>query len=220
MVGGQPFRCDAVEPGPIPMSLEISTPCCSPPRAQVKKESGATFCRDRFRLYGPFGIVEGWIETDLSPRGLLARPERKRSHDSKIPQIGTGMMRIHQAIFSENGDPGFPMKVFRTCYAELEGYSQSELPHLTEDQRAWAFAYVAQGSTGVLNCWVAGGMRQPTDEVATFVAGLTTAALQSLRWGGRRLVRPLSEAHYLLQQEFLIDIFPLRPKLGDPCSRI
>lgn len=88
---------------------------------------------------------------------------------------------LYQALFSENGDPSFPMKVFRTCYAELEGYSKGELPHLTEDQRAWAFAYVAQGSTGVLNCWVAGGMRQPSDEVAAFVAELTAAALQSLR---------------------------------------
>lgn len=88
---------------------------------------------------------------------------------------------LYQALFSENGDPSFPMKVFRTCYEEVEGYSQGELPHLTEDQRAWAFAYVAQGSTGVLNCWVAGGMREPTDEVAAFIAGLTMAALQSLR---------------------------------------
>lgn len=88
---------------------------------------------------------------------------------------------LYQALFSENGDPAFPMKAFRACYAELEGYSREEFPHLTEGQRAWAFAYVAQGSTGVLNCWVAGGMRQPTDEVATFIAGITTAALQSLR---------------------------------------
>lgn len=81
------------------------------------------------------------------------------------------------ALFSDNGDPRFPIKIFKLCYTEFEASIRKKFPQLTKKQRAWIYVYTAQGSSGILNEWISDGMTESPEEVAGFIERLISATL-------------------------------------------
>lgn len=94
----------------------------------------------------------------------------------KIRQSGT----LYATLFSEHGDPGFPLKVFKACYPEAAADMLARYPGLDEARRTWVYVYAAQGSSGILSCWIAGGMAEPPEQVAGMMEALIAHSLQCL----------------------------------------
>lgn len=89
---------------------------------------------------------------------------------------------VYAALFSNNGDTNFPMKIFRMCYGKFEGYIHKKYPNLSEAQRAWIYVYTAQGSSGILNCWISDGLKETPADVAKFIEQLISNTLNNFSW--------------------------------------
>lgn len=85
---------------------------------------------------------------------------------------------LYIPLFSENGDSGFALKIFRMCYNEFEEYINKAFPSLDTAQRAWIYIYTAQGASGILHYWIADQMAEPAEEVAEFIDKLITSTLR------------------------------------------
>lgn len=88
---------------------------------------------------------------------------------------------LYVALFSDNGDTRFPMKIFKMCYAEFEETIRERYQQLTETQRAWIYVYTAQGSSGILNYWISDGMTESPGEVASFIEQLISNTLKTAK---------------------------------------
>ncbi len=51
---------------------------------------------------------------------------------------------------------------------------------LTETEQAWLYCFVAQGSSGILLCWIRTGMKEPPETVAAFLEALLNNAREAL----------------------------------------
>ena len=87
---------------------------------------------------------------------------------------------LYIALFSENGDTDFSMRIFKMCYAEFGEYIYKEFPQLSEVQRAWIYIYTAQGSSGILNYWISDGMQESPKEISGFINQLITNTLKNI----------------------------------------
>lgn len=79
---------------------------------------------------------------------------------------------LYTVLASENGDSKFPARIFSAGYEQIATESKRLPSKLTEIQREWFYLFVAQGSSGILNRWMKGGMREPIGEVAAFMERL------------------------------------------------
>ena len=86
----------------------------------------------------------------------------------------------YEAIFSANGDASFPQKVIEMCYDMDRTVMQIENKSLSKTQNEWLFRFIAQGCNGILNQWIAGGMREPISEVADFTEQLVKNVVSKL----------------------------------------
>ncbi len=86
---------------------------------------------------------------------------------------------LYETLFSDNGDTGFPMKIFRMCYKEFESYIGKKYPNLSKTQRAWIYVYTAQGSSGILNYWISDGLKEAPEDVARFIEHLISSTLKN-----------------------------------------
>lgn len=87
---------------------------------------------------------------------------------------------VYITLFSENGDPNFPIKIFQLCYREISDHINQQFPKLTNAQKTWVYVYVAQGSSGIINCWISGGMEQSPAEIAGFIEKLIANTLKGI----------------------------------------
>lgn len=139
----------------------------------------ATFYKYYMDIYDLMDKIEGEILKELH--------ETMRS--SILDGIGKTLVKLLEkmkengslyiALFSENGDTKFPLKIFQMCYAEFSTYINGQFPHLSETQRAWIYVYTAQGSSGILNYWINDGMAESPEEVASFIEQLISNTLKS-----------------------------------------
>lgn len=88
--------------------------------------------------------------------------------------------KLYVTLFSENGDSGFPMKIFKMCYTGVEEQNHKKYPQLTEKQRAWIYVYTAQGSSGIMNYWISDGMVESPKEIADFIERLISSTLKNI----------------------------------------
>ena len=86
-------------------------------------------------------------------------------------------------VLSTNGDPELSRKVFKTCYGVTADFIAERHPTLPESRRAWLYSYVAQGTSGVLDCWIAEGMVDDPKEVAAFMGRLIEGSLEAVEHG-------------------------------------
>ncbi len=106
----------------------------------------------------------------------------EQGSENTLEQILT-MMKENASLYGtlvKHGDPGLPHKVFKACYGATSEYIADRYPALSEERRAWLYSYVAQGASGVLECWIAEGMHDDPKEVAAFIERLIESNLTAL----------------------------------------
>lgn len=86
---------------------------------------------------------------------------------------------LYITLFSENGDPHFPMKIFQMCYNDFSNYIKVHLPKLTDSQQVLVYIYTAQGSSGILNYWITTGMTESPEEIAGFIERLVSDTMRA-----------------------------------------
>jgi AcrR family transcriptional regulator len=79
---------------------------------------------------------------------------------------------LYKTLFSNNGDRFFPSRVFSICYKNISPTIKKQFPRLSSVQQEWAYNFLAQGSSGILNCWVKNNMEEPPKTVAVFIGQL------------------------------------------------
>lgn len=114
------------------------------------------------------GVIQASARDDVTK--MLVRMLEKIKDDGAL----------YIALFSDNGDTRFPMKIFKLCYAEFEETIRKKIPQLTETQRVWTYSYIAQGSSGILNYWISDGMAETPEEVAGFIARLVSGTIKNI----------------------------------------
>ncbi len=87
---------------------------------------------------------------------------------------------IYIALFSENGDTSFHMKIFKSCYLETKELIQKRFPKLTEVKHALIYVYIAQGCSGILNYWISNGLKESPKEISEFISHLIGSTLKNL----------------------------------------
>ena len=87
---------------------------------------------------------------------------------------------MYQTLFSENGDPHFPGRIFATCYQYTDMNSDKRLQRFSLAEQSWIYYFVAQGCSGILNQWIEQGMKEPINEVDSFTDRLIQNATKSL----------------------------------------
>lgn len=88
--------------------------------------------------------------------------------------------KLYQTLFSENGDPYFPIKMFSSCYKYISMDKDKRFGKLSQAEQAWLYYYIAQGCSGILNQWIENKMEEPIEQVATFADKLIQNTLQFL----------------------------------------
>jgi hypothetical protein len=56
--------------------------------------------------------------------------------------------------------------------APIRAFPHEQFPRLSSVQQEWAYNFLAQGSSGILNCWVKNNMEEPPRTVAAFIGQL------------------------------------------------
>lgn len=78
----------------------------------------------------------------------------------------------YQALFSDNGDSQFPVRIFALYYEHVSQATGRQFPMLSPAQREWLYYFMAQGCSGILTRWISGGMKESADEVSAFAERL------------------------------------------------
>jgi AcrR family transcriptional regulator len=84
---------------------------------------------------------------------------------------------LYKTLFSSNGDSLFPARIFNICYKNISNTIKKQFPRLSPVQQEWVYNFLAQGSSGVLNCWVKNNMKEPPKMVAAFIGQLFTVLM-------------------------------------------
>lgn len=86
---------------------------------------------------------------------------------------------MYQTLFSENGDPHFPGKIFSSCYKHISLDKNKHFLKLSPSKQTWLYYYIAQGCSGILHQWIENKMTEPIEEVAAFADKLIQNTVQS-----------------------------------------
>lgn len=86
----------------------------------------------------------------------------------------------YKAICSPNGDATFPSKLFEVCYTFSMEHEGLTAKHISDEKKKWCYHFIAHGCNGVLNQWIADGMKEPISGVADFMECLITNTLSAL----------------------------------------
>lgn len=88
---------------------------------------------------------------------------------------------LYKTLFSENGDPHFPSRIFASCYKKYASVEDDKrFQQLKPSEQKFFFCFVAQGCSGILSQWLEDGMTEPVDEVADFADKLVQSTLKSI----------------------------------------
>ena len=140
----------------------------------------ATFYKYYADVYDLMDKIEEQILEDLQ---MVMQESIKDGVERTLVRILEKMKEdgeLYIALFSENGDTDFSMRIFKMCYAEFGEYIYKEFPQLSEVQRAWNYIYTAQGSSGILNYWISDGMQESPKEISGFINQLITNTLKNI----------------------------------------
>lgn len=80
----------------------------------------------------------------------------------------------YQILFSKNSDTAFRERVFSLCYAENMKQIQKIYPNLTNKQQEWLYDFILEGSNGILNQWINGGMEESIDSIVEFTCRIVS----------------------------------------------
>lgn len=75
---------------------------------------------------------------------------------------------LYTTLFSQNGDPHFPNRIFSLCYEHTEMEKDKRFQNLSQSELTWLYYFIAQGCSGILAQWIKNGMIEPINEVADF----------------------------------------------------
>lgn len=82
---------------------------------------------------------------------------------------------LYKTLFSENGDPHFPSRIFASCYKKYASMEDDKrFQQLKPSEQKFFFYFAAQGCSGILSQWLEGGMTEPVSEVADFADKLVS----------------------------------------------
>ena len=140
----------------------------------------ATFYRYYLDVYDLMEQVEAEILKELQETLHTATQQDVRKTLVVILEKMKQNGALYSTLFSTNGDPGFPLKIFQTCYAETASYIKEQYPNLDEVHQAWIYVYAAQGSSGILSYWINDGMAEPPEQVADMIETLIVNTLHGL----------------------------------------
>lgn len=88
---------------------------------------------------------------------------------------------LYKTLFSENGDPHFPGRIFASCYKKYASMEDDKrFQQLKPSEQKFFFYFVAQGCSGILSQWLENGMAEPVSEVADFADKLVQSTLKSM----------------------------------------
>lgn len=133
----------------------------------------ATFYKHYLDVYDLLDKIEEQFLVELE-KSLAPRGERSAAETLSLIMINLKAdADMYLALFSENGDPKFPKKIFEKCY-EIEQLmdSVSMKEPLSSEKKKWLYNYLAYGCNGIITQWVADGMKEPVSEVANFTEQL------------------------------------------------
>lgn len=89
--------------------------------------------------------------------------------------------KLYKTLFSENGDPHFPTRIFALCYKKYTSMKDDKrFQKLKPSEQKFFFYFVAQGCSGILSQWLENGMKEPISEVAHFANNLVQHTLKSI----------------------------------------
>lgn len=140
----------------------------------------ATFYRYYLDVFDLMEQLEGEILEELQQTLQIATQQDVHKTLVVILEKMKQNGALYSALFSSNGDPGFPLKIFQTCYAETASYIKAQYPNLDEVRQAWVYVFAAQGSSGILSYWINDGMIEPPEQVADMVETLIVNTLEGL----------------------------------------
>lgn len=86
----------------------------------------------------------------------------------------------YKPICSNNGDPSFPAKLFEVCYEIVVTQKDFIYPNLSTVQKNQLYHFIAHGCNGIINQWIADGMKEPISNIADFTERLITNTLSNL----------------------------------------
>lgn len=75
---------------------------------------------------------------------------------------------LYITLFSQNGDPNFPNRIFPLCYEYIAMEQDERFQKLSPSELTWLYYFIAQGCSGILNQWIKNGMTEPINEVTNF----------------------------------------------------
>lgn len=121
---------------------------------------------------------------DKMENELLEELQRlvEQSEQSSIIETFAAMLEkiktdgeLYTTLFSEHGDSLFPSRIFSLCYKHIAANMGKQFPRLSVIQQEWLYYFMAQGCSSILNRWVGNGMKEPSEEVASFIERLFSA---------------------------------------------
>lgn len=145
--------------------------------AQINR---ATFYRYYVDVYDLMEQLEAEILKELDEMMTQAAESNVSKTLRAILEKLQANSELYTTLFSANGDPGFPLKIFKTCYSEAENFIRSRGTKLSKEQQTWLYVYMAQGISGVISCWITKGMHEPPQQVADFIERLVENTLREV----------------------------------------
>lgn len=145
--------------------------------AQINR---ATFYRYYIDVYDLMEQLEAEILKELNEMMVYAAKSDVNKTLCNILEKLKANGELYTTLFSANGDPNFPLKIFKTCYSETESFIRERCSDLSKEQQTWLYVYMAQGISGVISCWITHGMAEPPEQVAGFVEKLVDNTLREV----------------------------------------
>ncbi|MCD8366781.1 MAG: TetR/AcrR family transcriptional regulator [Clostridiales bacterium] len=130
-----------------------------------------------------FDLMEQLEQQILQEQAAL--PESQHSHNliDLYVQILT-WLEAHGddwlVLGSGNGDPSFYKELSRCCCERAYPWLARQQSKLRESEQRMLYAFISQGTGGILLDWVRGGMQEPVTQVAEFLACATEQLINGL----------------------------------------
>lgn len=128
----------------------------------------ATFYKHYLDVYDLLDKLEQEFLTEL--QGNVQQSIQKNFKDT-FTLILAGIKadsELYITLFSQNGDPLFPNRMFPLCYKYTEMEKDKRFHKLSPSELTWLYYFIAQGCSGILTQWIKNGMLEPINEVADF----------------------------------------------------
>lgn len=143
--------------------------------AEINRATFYKYYRD------PFDLLEQ-IESEMLNQLQSGLKTASTSFREVFTQIMASIQadgETYKALFSENGDSKFPKRIFAQYYEYIAEDISKNFPQLSPAQQEWLYCFTAQGCCGILERWVANGMRESIEETAGFADHLIANTARS-----------------------------------------